>query len=114
MSVNFLNLRDYFRDDEQRSVVQKVVQSRLADDQDREECRYLMRFWWQLNMTYREVTLGELERFVSPVKLGIIMDLLHSLEQGHKDIDAWIDKYTAEIAVVEDRGFQNYEVQNLG
>jgi hypothetical protein len=114
MSVNLLNLRGYFRDDSQRHAVQDVVQSRLADDQNQEECRYLMRFWWQLSMSYQEVTLEDLEEFVSADKLGVILDLLRALEQGHKGIDDWIEKYTRELKVIEDHGFQNYEAQDFG
>jgi hypothetical protein len=114
MNINFLNLRSYFRDDEQRQAVQEIVRSRLADDRNQEECRYLMRFWWQLCMTNREVTLAELERFISPEKFGIILELLNSLEVGHKEIDTWVERYTRELLVIEDRGFDYYKKSDYG
>ncbi|MFF9119375.1 hypothetical protein ACF09Y_28045 [Streptomyces massasporeus] len=41
----------------------RVIHDRLADDRDQQECRYLMRLWWQLGMYYREVTLDQLRGF---------------------------------------------------
>lgn len=114
MDINFLNLRSYFRDDEQRQAVQEIVRSRLADDRNQEECRYLMRFWWQLCMTNREVTLEELERFVSPEKFGIILELLNALEVGHKEVDTCVERYIRELLVVEDRGFEYYKKSDYG
>lgn len=111
MIVNFLNLKSYFRDDEQRCAVQNIVQYRLADDRIQEECRYLMRFWWQLSMSYQEVTLDELENFVSGEKFKIILELLDSLAKGYQDIDVWCDKYSYELSIIEDRGYQTSKSQ---
>jgi hypothetical protein len=105
MSMKFVELHSYFRDDDQRQAVQDIVQTRLADDRNQEECRYLMRFWWQLSMSYQEVTPGELQKYVSSEKLSVLGNLLHSLECGHGEIDTWIEKYS-KLPIIEDQGFQ--------
>ncbi|MEU6028667.1 hypothetical protein ABZ825_16865 [Streptomyces tauricus] len=49
--MTLTDLSNGFRDDEQRRRVQAVIHDRLADDRDQQECRFLMRFWWQLSMS---------------------------------------------------------------
>ena len=107
MNIDFLRLESYFRDDKQRKAVKEIVRTRLADDRNQEECRYLMRFWWQLSMTYREVTLEELEKYVSLEKLNIILELLESLKEDTTSVDSWIKKYE-QLPVIEDGGFDFY------
>jgi hypothetical protein len=97
-------LRDRFRDDAQLGRVREVVQLRLADDRDQDECRYLMRFWWQLGMAYTEVRDDELDEHVSPTKRAILDRLFAALEQGHEAIDHWIQEAEATLPVIEDRG----------
>jgi hypothetical protein len=41
------------------------VTDRLADDREPQECRYLMRFWWQLGMPYQEVSMDQISLNVS-------------------------------------------------
>lgn len=105
MAIEFIKLSEFFRDEEQKTEVQNIIQTRLADDRNQEECRYLMRFWWQLSMAYQEVTFQELESFVSDNKLLIINELLESMEKGDFAIDSWIKKYQ-QLPVIEDRGFK--------
>lgn len=94
-----------FRDDAQRQAVRDAVHYRLADDRHEEECRYLMRFWWQLVMSYSEVTLAQLEEHLRAENLAVVLALLDATTQGHEAIDAWLDDCTRTRPIVEDRGF---------
>lgn len=105
MVRDLLKLSDSFEDEKQISRIQDIIQYRLADDRNQQECRYLMRFWWQFSVSYQEVTLEELENFVSPEKLQIILELLTAIENGSGSIIAWIDKYE-NISIIEDKGFE--------
>jgi hypothetical protein len=97
------HLHERFSHDGQQQTARDVVQNRLADDRDQNECRYLMRFWWQLAMSYQEVTLEELEEQLSAEKHAIILELLHATQTSYAAIDAWIARYGA-LPVVLDRG----------
>ncbi|WP_145910895.1 hypothetical protein [Kitasatospora viridis] len=94
-----------FRDDEQRRRVRRVVHDRLADDREPQECRYLMRFWWQLGMTYQEVSVEELRRNVGGRKLAAVLELISAIRSSHEGIDAWWAAAERAFPVVEDRGF---------
>lgn len=67
--MSLTDLSSGFRDKAQRRRAQAVIEERLADDRDQDECRYLMRFVWQLAMTYQEVSTHELQAHVSAGKL---------------------------------------------
>jgi hypothetical protein len=97
------HLRERFSHKKQQQAARDVVQNHLADDRDQNECRYLMRFWWQLAMGYQEVTLEELEEHLSPAKHAIILELLHATQTGYAAIDAWIARYST-LPVILDRG----------
>lgn len=105
MATDLLKLGDSFQDETQISRIQDIIQHRLADDRNQQECRYLMRFWWQFSVSYQEVTLKELENFVSPEKFQIILELLTAIENGSESISAWIDKYE-QLPIIEDKGFE--------
>jgi hypothetical protein len=100
------DLRAKFRDERQRSQVQDIVQMRLADDRDQDECRYLMRFNWQLLMPYQEVTEPELEQHLTTAKLRVIQDLIQAIRRSPEDIDTWITTTMRAWPVVQDRGYQ--------
>ncbi|MFF0479502.1 hypothetical protein [Streptomyces sp. NPDC004284] len=100
------DLRNGFRDDEQRRRVQAVIHDRLADDRDPQECRFLMRFWWQLSMPYREVTMRDLSLNVGREKLEALEALINAIRSSRAQIDAWAAGAERAFPVVEDRGFQ--------
>lgn len=100
------DLRSKFRDERQRRQVQDIVQMRLADDRDQDECRYLMRFWWQLLMSYQEVTEPELEQHLAAAKLQAIKALIQAIRRSPEDIDTWITSAMDTWPVVQDRGYQ--------
>ncbi len=52
--MSLLDLPHGFRDEHQRQSAQAIVMQRLADDREQEECRVLMKFWWQLAMPYED------------------------------------------------------------
>lgn len=79
---------------------------RLADDRVQEECRVLMKFWWQLAMTYREVTPLELDRHVTPVKREALQELIDAIRQSPEAIDAWIAAASQRFPVIQDRGYE--------
>jgi hypothetical protein len=106
MSLDFRTLHARFRDDDQRRAAQDIVARRLADDRLQDECRYLLRFCWQLAMTYTEVTPAELAANVGPEKRVVLDALLAALVAGHSDVDAWIARCKATLALVEDRTYE--------
>ncbi|WP_145953702.1 MULTISPECIES: hypothetical protein [Streptomyces] len=103
--MTLTDLRDGFRDDDQRRCVQAVVHSRLADDREPQECRYLMRFWWQLSMPYQEVSLEELRQNVGRQKLDALLELISAIRSSHDEIDAWLAAAQQAFPVIQDRGF---------
>lgn len=104
--MDLTDLRDGFRDDAQLWRVRAIVHERLADDRDQQECRYVMRFWWQLSMPYREVSTAELSRNVAPRKLRAIEELIDAVRSSPARIDAWIAGAEQAFPIVEDRGFR--------
>lgn len=105
------SLRDLhakFRDEQQRRKVRDIVELRLADDRDQDECRYLMRFAWQLLMSYREVTVPELEQHLTEAKLQAIKELIQAVRRSPEDIDLWSTIAINTWPVVQDRGYQAY------
>ncbi|MEU3822413.1 hypothetical protein AB0E74_22745 [Streptomyces sp. NPDC030392] len=103
--MTLTDLRDGFRDDDQRQCVQAVVHRRLADDREPQECRYLMRFWWQLSMPYQEVSLEELRLNVGGRKLDVLIELISAIRSSHDEIDAWLAAAETTFPVIQDRGF---------
>ncbi|WP_073229575.1 hypothetical protein [Streptomyces sp. NBRC 110465] len=103
--MTLTDLSNGFRDDEQRRCVQRVIHDRLTDDRDPQECRFLMRFWWQLFMSYQEVSMDELSRNVGTPKLDMIEALITAIRSSHADIDAWITTTQQVFPVLQDRGF---------
>ncbi|MGA5069285.1 hypothetical protein ACPB9E_37005 [Streptomyces exfoliatus] len=104
--MTLTDLSNGFRDDEQRRRVQAVIHDRLADDRDPQECRFLMRFWWQLSMSYREVSMRDLSLNVSQEKLAALEALIDAIRSSHAQIDAWAAGAERAFPVVEDRGFR--------
>ncbi|MEV5161342.1 hypothetical protein [Streptomyces sp. NPDC053728] len=103
--MTLTDLNTGFRDDEQRRRVQRVVHDRLADDRDPQECRFLMRFWWQLVMSYQEVSMEELSRNVGRPKLDVIEALIAAIRSSHAEVDVWIATTQHVFPVIQDRGF---------
>ncbi|MFJ4185472.1 hypothetical protein [Kitasatospora sp. NPDC089509] len=103
--MTLTDLRSGFRDDDQRRRVQAVIHDRLADDREPQECRYLMRFWWQLVMSYTEVSMDDLILHVGRSKLDVIEDLIEAIRSSHGAIDAWIVATRQAFPVIEDRGW---------
>ncbi|MEU2542582.1 hypothetical protein [Streptomyces iakyrus] len=95
-----------FRDEEQRGSVRRVIHDRLADDRDQQECRYLMRFWWQLGMTYQEVTLDQLRANLGEAALRLVEELIDAVRTSPEAIDDWVDAVEEALPVVHDRGFE--------
>ncbi|MFC7534651.1 hypothetical protein [Actinoplanes sp. GCM10030250] len=104
--MSLTDLRHGFRDEDQLYLAQGMVMMRLADDRDQEECRALMRFWWQLAMTYTEITEAELNRHLTPEKLDAVHELIGAIRDSPEAIDAWINAAYKRFPVVEDRGYE--------
>ncbi|MFI7349424.1 hypothetical protein ACIBSR_24645 [Streptomyces sp. NPDC049936] len=104
--MSLTDLSNSFRDDEQRRRVQVVIHDRLADDRDPQECRHLMRFWWQLSMSYQEVSMKELSLNVGKPKLDVIEELISAIRSSHAEIDAWVATTQQAFPVIQDRGFR--------
>lgn len=105
--MTLTDLSSGFRDDDQRRSVQAVIHDRLADDREPQECRYLMRFWWQLCMSYREVSAEQLSLNVSEPKLAAVEQLISAVRTSHAEIDAWVATTQEAFPVVQDRGFRS-------
>ena len=91
-------------DEAQRKRVQQIVLNRVADDRDQDECRYIMRFWWQLSMSYTEVTVEELREHVHEPKLAAIERLIAAMRTSAEAVQAWIAEAEIAFPVVMDRG----------
>jgi hypothetical protein len=98
------HLCEDFRDDFQRARVQATIHNRLADDREQQECRYLMRFWWQLCMSYQEVTVEQLRMNVREPKLTAVEELISAIRTSHDAIDAWIVAAEQAFPIIQDRG----------
>ncbi|MEU9100036.1 hypothetical protein [Streptomyces sp. NPDC048361] len=103
--MTLTDLRAGFRDPAQRQCVQALIDSRLADDREPQECRHLMRFWWQLSMPYREVSLAELRLNVSQQKLDVVTELIRAIRSSHEEIDAWLSGTVQTFPVLQHHGF---------
>lgn len=87
-------------------MTQALVTDCLADDREQEECRVLMKFRWQLSMTYQEVTEAELDRHVRPVKREAVQKLIDAIRSSPDAIDAWITATGRQFSLVHDRGYE--------
>lgn len=106
--MDLRNLRTRFRDDDQRHRAGMVIHLRLADDRDQDECRYLLKFQWQLSMSYTEVTVDELRAHVRPEKLAVVEALIDALHRSPDDVERWIQETVRALPEIEDRGFQQW------
>lgn len=104
--MNLTDLSNGFRDGAQRRRTQAVIEERLADDRQQDECRYLMRFWWQLAMNYREVTARDLQTHVSEGKLKAVETLIDAIRSSPERIDAWILSAEQAFPVIHDQGHE--------
>ncbi|MGI5401892.1 hypothetical protein ACQEVG_21105 [Streptomyces sp. CA-135486] len=104
--MTLTDLNNGFRDDDQRRRVQAVIHDRLADDREPQECRYLMRFWWQLSMPYQEVSMEQLSLNVRKPKLDVLEELVSAIRTSHDEVDAWIVTTQQAFPVIQDRGFR--------
>jgi hypothetical protein len=102
--VTLTDLSGGFRDELQRRRARAVIQDRLADDRKQDECRYLMRFCWQLLMPYREVSEEELQAHVAPGKL----EALEAIRTSPDQIDIWIVSAENAFPIIHDRGYETY------
>lgn len=112
--MTLTDLRDGFRNDDQRRSVQAVVHARLADDREPRECRYLMRFWRQLLMPYEEVSLEELRLNVGGRKLAALTEPIGAIRSSHHEVDAWVAAAKRTFPTVEDRGYGTYRRGQAG
>jgi hypothetical protein len=110
--VSLRDLRAGFRDERQRRRVQTMIEERIADDRDQDECRYLMRFLWQLSMTNDEVTMPELREHVDEAKLRVISELIRAIRLSPDSIDAWIQTAADAWPCIHDRGFQQWQADD--
>lgn len=103
-----MSLRDLSRilEEDQRKRLQQIVLNRLADDRDQDECRYLMRFFWQLLMSYTEVTLEDLREHVHEPKLAAIEELIAAIRSSPAEVQAWIAEAEVRFPVIMDRGLR--------
>jgi hypothetical protein len=104
-AVDLTTSAEGFRDEHQRRRVQFVIHDRLADDRDQEECRQLMKLFWQLGVSYRETTLSQLRQAVRPEKMAVVEALIAALRRSHEAVDEWIDATEVAYPIVEDRGY---------
>ncbi|GAA2655987.1 hypothetical protein GCM10010400_10970 [Streptomyces aculeolatus] len=65
-----------------------------------------MRFWWQLSMPYREVTMEQLGLNVSEAKLVVLEELIRAIRTSHERIDAWVAATRQAFPPIEDLGFR--------
>ncbi|GAA3905782.1 hypothetical protein GCM10022207_88940 [Streptomyces lannensis] len=65
-----------------------------------------MRFWWQLVVSYQEVSMDELSLNVGKPKLDVIKALISAIRSSHADIDAWIATTQRVFPIIQDRGFR--------
>ncbi|MEO0964887.1 MAG: hypothetical protein AAFY08_07175 [Planctomycetota bacterium] len=87
------NSENWFTSATQREAVCDLVESRLADVADQEECRYLMRLWWHLRgHGCNYVQYRELEANLSPEKMKLVDELLAAIEEGEPSVDDWIQR----------------------
>ncbi|MFF1901786.1 hypothetical protein [Streptomyces sp. NPDC058206] len=105
--MTLTDLGNGFRDDDQRRRVQAIVHDRLADDREPRECRYLMRFWWQLSMPYQEVSMAQISLNVRGPKLDVLENLISAIRTSHDEIDAWVATAQEAFPVIQDRGFRS-------
>jgi len=63
-----------------------------------------MRFWWQLSMSYTEVTVEQLVECVNEPKLTAIEELIDAIRTSAEAVDAWIAAAEAAFPIVFDRG----------
>ena len=85
-----------------------VIHMHLADDRDQDECRYLLKFQWQLSMSYREVTWVELREHVSLRKLAAVEGLIAALAESPDAVEQWIQLTVATFPVIQDRGYRQW------
>jgi hypothetical protein len=107
--VDLTRLSSGFRDSAQRWRAQSVVKDRLVDDRLQDECRYILRFFCQLAVSYREVTMDQLRERVGAEKLAAIEALVEAISRSPEQIDSWIDSTEKAFPVIHDRSFLRYE-----
>jgi len=95
---------EWFQNESQLNSVREALHSRFADVGSQEECRYLMRLWWHLDMGYQEVSYEELQQFVSPPKMSMLNLLFDSMaRRDYESIDKWVRQVTREMPETRDR-----------
>lgn len=102
--TSMTHLRALFASDDQRKAVQHAICDHLADDREENECRYLLRFVWQLAMTYREVTPYELKLHVGLEKVNVVASLLDALADSPDAVGHWLDELLSS-PIITDRTF---------
>ena len=103
-AVSLRDLSGRLTDQTLRQRVQLVIHDRLADDRDQDECRYIMRLWWQLSMPYTEVTLEQLRGHVQEPKLTAIEELITAIRSAPGDVETWIDTAENDFPIIFDHG----------
>ena len=93
----------WFRDERQLDEVRAIVHDRLANDRYQQECRYLMRFWWHLRMSYEEVAYEDLLLHLSDRKIKVLEALFDAIDTSHDAIDDWIKKQENDWPMIDKR-----------
>ena len=105
LSESLNDLHRGFRDDQQTIRAIAVVEQRLADDRDQEECRRLMRFSWQLRTELPQIDEHKLMAALGDTKLQAVRALINALRSSPAAVDRWIETTTTTFPVVHDRGW---------
>ena len=96
----------WFRDEGQKESVCSVIMDRLADDRYQQECRYLVRLWWHIRMSYQEVSYAQLRTHVSVKKLESLDELFQSIaDRDHDAVDRWIENCEDVYPVVDNHAW---------
>jgi hypothetical protein len=103
--MDLRDLRSGFRDDDQRTRAGMVVHVRLADDRYQDECRYLLKFQWQLTVPYRELTMDDLREHVGAEKLVAVERLIAALGRSPDEVEQWIQETVESFPLIKDRGY---------
>lgn len=75
-----------------RDLVRQTIHDRLADQRHQEECRHLMRLWWQCGMDHQEVRADDLRACLSPGKYQAVCQLIEASQEGVGAITHWLER----------------------
>jgi hypothetical protein len=97
---------NWFRDRSQADAVGEVIMTRLADDREQDECRYLARLKWHFHMGYQEVSFAELKENVSETKMWLLQDLFDEIAAAnYQAIDEWVQRCQQALPIITDKSY---------